>query len=66
MTAALGPGQTMTTVADLESQIEADLAAASGGPRRLTALTKRLSRTAEQEPEHVARLVRSLLADGDR
>jgi flagellar M-ring protein FliF len=64
--AALGPGQAVATVAELESQIEADLDAAARGPRRLNALTKRLGKTAEQEPEQVARLVRSLLADGDR
>jgi flagellar M-ring protein FliF len=63
---ALGPGQAVATVAELESQIEADLDAAARGPRRLNALTKRLGKTAEQEPEQVARLVRSLLADGDR
>ncbi|MES1254957.1 MAG: flagellar basal-body MS-ring/collar protein FliF [Acidobacteriota bacterium] len=63
---ALGPGQAVATVAELESQIEADLDAAARGPRRLNALTKRLGKTAEQEPEQVARLVRSLLTDGDR
>ena len=60
-------GQPGRTVADLESQIEADLDGSTGQlPHRLGALTKRLSKAAEKEPENVARLVRSLLTEGDR
>ncbi len=74
--ATLPPGtivngvQQARTVADLEGDIEAQLdaaiAAKSGNTRRMPALTKRISKAAEQEPEHVARLVRSWLAEEER
>ena len=57
------------TVADLEGEIEAELDAqisANQESRRLPVLTKRVARKASQEPEHVARLIRSLLSEGER
>jgi len=73
-TTALAPvgarGMSPRTVADLEGEIEAeidaDVAAKVGDNRRLPVLTKKLVKVAEQEPEHVARLVRSWLTDEDR
>ena len=55
------------TVADLQNDIEAEIdagiAARAGESRRLPALTRRIAKVANEEPEHLARLVRSLLAD---
>ena len=53
------------TVADLEGEIEAELDAQLGGldSRRMAVLTKRVSQRATQEPEHVARLIRSWVSD---
>lgn len=53
------------TIADLEGEIEAELdaSAAKSENRRLPVLTRRVSKAAEEEPEHVARLVRSWLSD---
>jgi flagellar M-ring protein FliF len=61
----LAAGQ-MRTVADLESQIETEIdAARPAGSRRLPVLARRLSKTAEDQPERLARLVRTWLADED-
>jgi flagellar M-ring protein FliF len=58
------------TVADLEGEIEAELdadtLAKAGELRRLPVLTKRIAKVADQQPEHVARLVRSWLADEEK
>jgi flagellar M-ring protein FliF len=52
------------TVGDLEDEMEAALAAGkSTGVRRLPVLTRLLDKTAEQQPEHVARMVRGWLAE---
>lgn len=60
-------GQAVRTVADLEgdidAQIDAGLPPRSPEAQRLPALTKRISKKAQDEPELVARLVRSLLVD---
>lgn len=67
--AASLPQTPVKTVADLEGEIEAELDAtisASLHSRRLPVLTKRVARKASQEPEHVARLIRSLLSEGER
>lgn len=58
------------TVADLEGEIEAqldaDLAPARAETQRLPVLTKRIAKKADEEPELMARLVRSLLVDEER
>lgn len=55
------------TVADLEGEIEAEidaeLAAKNGGSRKLPVLSKRIAKQAGQDPEHVARLVRTLMTE---
>jgi flagellar M-ring protein FliF len=54
------------SVADLEGAIEAELDAneiPQTGAMRLPALTKRISRKADEHPEAVAKLVRSLLTE---
>jgi flagellar M-ring protein FliF len=58
----------MRTVQDLESEIEAELAAAAnlGTARRLPVLTRRVAAMAQREPENTARLVRTWLAEEDR
>lgn len=68
--AALRPSGTVVagsiprTVADLQNDIEAEIdagiAAKNGESRRLPALTRRL---ANQEPEHLARIMRGMLAE---
>jgi flagellar M-ring protein FliF len=67
---AVAGARTVRTVADLEGEIEAELDAdalsKAGETRRLPVLTKRISKVAEQEPEHVARLVRSWLTDEEK
>jgi flagellar M-ring protein FliF len=67
---AAASARTVRTVADLEGEIEAELdadtLAKAGEQRRLPVLTKRISKVAEQQPEHVARLVRSWLADEEK
>lgn len=49
------------TVAELESELDA----AANGVRRLPALTRRLAQRAEEQPEDIARLVRSWLTEGE-
>jgi flagellar M-ring protein FliF len=60
-------GTTPRTVEDLQSDIEAEidagLAAKIGESRRLPALTRRIAKVADEEPEHLARLVRSMLME---
>jgi flagellar M-ring protein FliF len=61
--------QSARTVADLEGAIEAELDAALGPigeGRRLPVLTKRIARRAEEQPEEVAKLVRTWLTEEDR
>jgi flagellar M-ring protein FliF len=56
------------TVAEMEGAIEAELDAGrpeAGEGRRLPVLGKRIARRAEQQPEELARLVRTWLADED-
>jgi flagellar M-ring protein FliF len=56
--------QTMKTVGDLEDEMEAALASGkTAGVRRLPSLTRLLDKSAEQQPEHVARLVRGWLTE---
>lgn len=65
-----GLPQIVRTVADLEGDIEAELDASTTPPssqaRRLPVLSKRLAKKAEDEPEHMARLVRSWLVEEER
>ena len=67
---AAAGAQNVRTVADLEDEIEAELDADTlakvGEMRRLPVLTKRIAKAAEDQPEHVARLVRSWLSDEER
>jgi flagellar M-ring protein FliF len=72
--AALRPAGTVTagslprTVADLQNDIEAELDASiapKGEARRVPALTRRIAKVADQEPEHLARIVRGMLAEED-
>jgi flagellar M-ring protein FliF len=64
---AIIAGEQPRTVADLQSDIEAEidagLAAKAGESRKLPALTRRIAKVAEDEPEHLARLVRSMLTE---
>jgi len=62
-TGALGQGP--RTVAEMEHAIEAELDALPESPdaRRLPVLAKRIARRAEEQPEDLARLVRTWLAE---
>ena len=63
------PGQPVRTVADLESEIEAQLDASaqqSADTRRLPVLTRRVSTMSAKEPENVAKLLRSWINEGER
>jgi flagellar M-ring protein FliF len=58
------------SVADLQNDIEAEIdaglaAAGSDSSRRLPVLTRRMAKVADEQPEHLARLVRTLLAEGE-
>jgi flagellar M-ring protein FliF len=58
------PQPGLKTVGDLEDEMEAALALGKPtGARRLPVLTRLLDKTAEQQPEHVARLVRGWLTE---
>jgi flagellar biosynthesis/type III secretory pathway M-ring protein FliF/YscJ len=62
-------GQPVRTVADLESEIEAQLDASaqqSADTRRLPVLTQRVSTMSAKEPENVAKLLRSWINEGER
>jgi len=68
-TPALAGGGTAKTIADMEGEIEAELdagLASRGESRRLPILQRRIAKTAEESPEQVAKLVRSLLSDEER
>jgi flagellar M-ring protein FliF len=58
------------TVAELESQIEAEMDAAAaekiGDTRRLPVLTRKAAALAQKEPQQAARLLRSWMADQER
>ena len=56
----------LPTIKEMEGQIEAELDAASGQPRRLPVLTKRVAKLASDEPEQLARIVRGWIAEGER
>ena len=73
----LAPGQLPThppkqvkTIADLEGEIEAEidagLAAKASDSRRVPVLSRKIAKVVEQEPEHVARLVRGWMTDEER
>jgi flagellar M-ring protein FliF len=67
---ATAPGEPPRTVADLEADIEAEIDAGAVGTtsdatRRLPALTRRLITVADKEPERLARLIRSMMAESD-
>jgi len=58
--------QHVRTVADLEGEIDAEIEAglaAKNENRRLPVLTRRIAKAAENQPEHIARLVRSLMTE---
>jgi flagellar M-ring protein FliF len=55
----------LPTVQELEGAIESELDA-KAGPKRLPALTKRVAKLANDEPEQLARVVRGWIAEGDR
>jgi flagellar M-ring protein FliF len=64
--AAAGAATPIRTVADLEGEIDAEIEAglaAKSENRRLPVLTRRIAKSAEAQPEHIARLVRSLMAE---
>lgn len=67
MVPALAAGQPLRTVADLESDLEAQLdavtAAKSAERLKLPVLTRRLSAMTTKEPEHAARLIRMWIAE---
>jgi flagellar M-ring protein FliF len=68
-TSAAAPPQ-IRTVADLESEIEAQLEAAiqakQNESRKLPVLTRRVAALTEKEPENIARLLRSWMVEGER
>lgn len=67
--AIAAPGQAPKTVADLESEIEAELTASTAQyaeNRRLPVLTRRISEVTVNEPENVAKLLRSWIQDDGR
>jgi flagellar M-ring protein FliF len=67
-TVAVSPGSPRT-VADIESEIEAQIDAASakhGESRRLPVLARRVSTISAKEPENIARLLRTWMSEGDR
>jgi len=67
--AAPAAGQVVRTVADLESEIEAQLDAAAAqrlGGRRLPVLAKKVSALSANEPENVAKLLRSWMNEAER
>jgi flagellar M-ring protein FliF len=55
--------QAVKTVGDLEDEMEAALLSGRSGLKRLPVLTRLLDKTAQQQPEHVARLVRGWLTE---
>lgn len=62
-------GQALRTVADLESEIEAQIENAAAlrlEGRRLPVLTKKVSALTQNEPENVAKLLRSWIQEPDR
>jgi flagellar M-ring protein FliF len=64
-----GPGQPLRTVADLESEIEAQLDASAQqklDSRRLPVLARKVSSMSAKEPENVAKLLRSWINEGER
>ena len=65
---AIAAPQGPRTVADVQGELRADLDEDDGPtvPRRLPALTRRVSKMAQEEPENAARLVRSWLAEQER
>lgn len=63
-----GPQGRPRTVAELESEIEAQFESGKSGrlDSRLPVLTRRAAAISEKEPEHVARLLRSWLLESER
>jgi flagellar M-ring protein FliF len=55
----------LPTVQEMEGGLEAETLAA-GGNRRLPVLTKRVAKLANEEPEHLARIVRGWIAEEER
>jgi flagellar M-ring protein FliF len=69
MAALTGGDQPLRTVADLESEIEAQLDASvtpKADSRRLPVLARRVSTMSAKEPENVAKLLRGWIQEGDR
>jgi flagellar M-ring protein FliF len=67
--ALAAPGQPLRTVADLESEIEAQLDASAQqklDTRRLPVLARKVSTMSAKEPENVAKLLRSWINEGER
>jgi len=67
--ALAGPGQPLRTVADLESEIEAQIDASAHqkvDARRLPVLARKVSSMSTKEPENVAKLLRSWINEGER
>jgi flagellar M-ring protein FliF len=67
--ALAAPGQPLRTVADLESEIEAQLDASAQqklDSRRLPVLARKVSTMTAKEPENVAKLLRSWINEGER
>jgi len=60
--AGMGPTGSLPTVADLEQKVEGGAAIAT---RKLPALTRSVSKLAEDQPESVARLVRGWISEND-
>lgn len=61
---AIKVGAAPRTVADLESEIEAQLDAQAGDGRRLPVLTRRAAGLAQKEPANTAKLLRGWMAEG--
>ena len=64
------PGQRVRTVAEMQHEIEAQLDAAAalqaGENLRLPVLTRRVTEASQKEPEHVAKVLRSWMAEEER
>jgi len=70
MSALIGaPGQSIKTIADIESELEAklDAAAAAKNPeRKLTVLTRRVTNMSMKDPETIAKLLRTWMGESER
>ena len=63
------PAQSIKTIADIESELEAKLdaaAAAKSSERKLTVLTRRVTNMSMKDPETIAKLLRTWMGESER